>query len=220
MLSDHSAKYSSVAVGGFMAIRLVIRNDVEPAVAALVSAFAGDPLIHFLFGEGWEQKSHVAEFFRILLDVRVALRMPAFYAEEGGVIVGAVMGYDVSRPTWQEGHTDAWATLMAAAEGLAARVQEYENLAATFEPPQPHYYLGVLGVRAHNQGKGIGGALLDVFCDASARNVNSGGVYLETASEASLRFYLKNNFEVCGEGIIGKTTRLWCVFRATGSADA
>jgi hypothetical protein len=212
--------FSTGVVGGFMGVRTVTRNDIEPVVEALVSAFAGDPLIGFLFGDGREQESHVGEFFRILLEVRVTLGMPAFCAEEGGVIVGAVMGYDASRPTWEEGHTEKWTRLMAAAEGLDSRLREYGNLADKFEPSLPHYYIGVIGVRAGKKGSGIGGALLEVFCDASSKNVKSGGVYLETASEASLRFYLKNDFELRGEGILGKNTRLWCVFRATGPGAA
>lgn len=197
-----------------MAVRSVIRNDIGPVVEALRSAFAGDPLIGFLFGDGWKHESHAGEFFRILLEVRVTLGMPAFCAEEHGVIVGAAMGYDTSRPTWEPGQNEKWTHLMAAVEGLDARLQEYEHLAAQFEPANPHYYLGVIGVRAGKQGSGIGGALLDAFCNSSSKDTKSGGVYLETANEASLRFYLKNGFEVRGEGILGENTRLWCVFKA------
>lgn len=203
-----------------MRVRPVTKNDIEPVVEALVSAFAGDPLISFLFGDGWEQASYVGEFFRILLEVRVTLEMPAFCADEGGVIVGAVMGYDTSRPTWEAAQTETWTRLMVAAEGLDSRLREYEDLAANFEPSRPHYYLGVIGVRADKKGGGIGGALLDVFCDASSENAKSAGVYLETANEASLRFYVKNGFEVRGEGILGKSTRLWCVFKGTDPGAA
>lgn len=210
-------RFSTAGVGSSLAVRSVTRHDIEPVVEALVSAFAGDSLIGFLFGDGWEQRSHVGAFFRLLLEVRVALGMPAFCAEEGGVIVGAVMGYDTSRPTWEADQTERWTRLLAAAEGLESRLQEYGNLAEKFEPSRPHYYLGVIGVRAGKQGSGLGGALLERFCEASSLNANSGGVYLETASEASLHFYLKHGFEVLGEGKLGDNTRLWCVFRATGS---
>lgn len=197
-----------------MLVRSVRQNDVEPVVDAIVSAFAGDALIDFLFGDGWEHESHAGEFFRILLEVRVALGMPALCAEEDGAIVGAAMGYDTSRPAWEQAQNEKWARLLAAVDGLEARLREYEMLAAQFEPTQPHSYLGVIGVRAGRQGSGIGRALLDTFCDASEKDAKSSGVYLETANESSLRFYLKNGFELCGEGILGENTRLWCVFRA------
>ena len=204
-----------------MIVRPVTSNDIEPAVEALLSAFRGDPLIRFLFGDGWEERAHVAEFFRILLDVRVTLGMPAFCAEENGHILGAVMGYDASRPAWKEYQVEKWAVLMQVAEGLELRLEAYRELAERFEPPNRHFYLGVIGIRGGKKGAGIGGALLERFCDASTKDTESCGVYLETASEASLRFYLKNGFELRGEGILGKDTSLWCVFRATGhGADA
>ena len=198
-----------------MIVRSVMRDDVEAAVDAIVSAFAGDPLIDFLFGDGWEHESHAGEFFRILLEVRVALGMPALCAEENGAIVGAAMGYDTSRPAWEQAQNEKWARLLAAVDGLESRLQEYEKLAAQFEPTEPHSYLGVIGVRAGKQGSGVGRALLNTFCDASTKDTKSSGVYLETANENSLRFYVKNGFELRGEGIIGENTRLWCVFRAS-----
>lgn len=203
-----------------MIVRPITRDDIETVVEALVSAFAGDPLIGFLFGQGWERKPYVGEFFRILLDVRVTLRMPAFCADEDGVILGAAMEYDVSRPVWNESHAERWKRLLTAAEGLDSRLGEYGTLADRFEPLQPHFYLGVIGVRAGSKSRGIGGGLLESFCDTSVKDAESGGVYLETASEASLRFYLKSGFELRGEGILGEDTKSWCVFRATGPGAA
>lgn len=203
-----------------MIVRPVTRDDIEPVVDSLVSAFAGDPLIGFLFGPDWEQEHHVSEFFRILLDVRVALGMPAFCAEEDGLILGAVMGYDTTRPVWKEIHTEQWMHLMKAAEGLESRLGEYEKLADAFEPSRPHFYLGVIGVRAGKKGGGVGRALLERFCESSGNDAESGGVYLETASEASLHFYLNNGFALRGEGILGSDTGLWCVFRETGRGGA
>lgn len=203
-----------------MIVRRVTRHDVEPVVDALVSAFGGDPLMGFLFGKDWERQPHVGEFFRILLDVRVALAMPAICAEDDGTILGAAMGYDVSRPAWHATHTEKWARLLAAVDGLEERLGEYGALADRFEPSQPHYYLGVIGVRAGRQGGGIGGVLLESFCTLSARDPRSAGVYLETANEASLRFYLKSGFVLRGDGVLGGDTKLWCVFRATEDGAA
>lgn len=196
-----------------MIVRAVRAEDIPFAVEALSSAFDGDPLIAFLFGEKWKEGPHVAEFFRILLAVRVSLGMPALCAEESGGIAGAVMGYDSSRPTWGASHQEEWARLMNSVAGLEARLEAYGQLAERFEPVEPHYYLGVIGVRGGQQGAGMGGALLESFCRASVVDKLSCGVYLETASEASLRFYLKNGFTVSGAGMLGKSTQLWCVFR-------
>lgn len=198
-----------------MIVRRVMAKDVEPTVDALVSAFAGDPLIQFLFSASSDPDAHLGTFFRTLLEVRVALGMPAVCAEERGRILGAAMGYDTSRPPWEPPQLAAWAQLMVAVDGLGSRLHEYETLADSFMPAQPHYYLGVIGVRAGQQGSGVGARLLGEFCDMSSTTPTSHGVYLETASAMSLRFYLRNGFEVRGEGRLGKDTQLWCVFRPT-----
>lgn len=104
---------------------------------------------------------------------------------------------------------------MRAVDGLESRLELYGKLAENFEPAERHFYLGVIGVGSDNMGKGIGGALLEAFCQASVIDNESTGVYLETASQASLRFYLRNGFELRGEGILDQDTRLWCVFKAT-----
>jgi GNAT superfamily N-acetyltransferase len=198
-----------------MEIRTVLDRNIEPTVEALESAFAGDPLIAFLFGPDAKGGGYVAEFFRILLSLRVQLKMPAFLAESDGMTVGAVMGYDVSRPHWPETYVSRWAELMERVGGLEARLKEYAQLAERFEPKSPHYYLGVIGVREGRKGSGVGAALLSSFCDCSDRDEESTGVFLETASEPSFRFYLKNGFQLRGEGMLDNDTRLWCVFKAT-----
>lgn len=201
-----------------MTVCAVTPENVEPTVQALVGAFATDPLIGFLFKESREREAHVGEFFRILLLVRVALGMPALCVGTNGQVLGGVMGYDTTRPTWEPSHMARWNRLMETAPALQNRLAEYEALADRFMPSLPHYYLGVIGVRPEGQGRGLGGQLLTAFCDMSVADPSSAGVYLETASEASLRFYLRNGFEVRGEGTLGQRAPLWCVFRPATTA--
>lgn len=122
----------------------------------------------------------------------------------------------MTRPAWSEAHLERWSQLMRRVEGLEARLEEYGGLAERYEPKEPHYYLGVIGVREGRQGGGVGKALLESFCELAASDRNSSGVYLETASEPGFRFYLKNGFAECGEGNLGNGTHLWCVYKSTG----
>ena len=201
-----------------MTVRSVTPQDVEPTVQSLVGAFATDPLLGYLFAESDTREAHIGEFFRILLLVRVTLGMPAFCIRTDRQVLGGVMGYDTSRPTWEPSHSARWDRLMEAAPGLHHRLAAYEALADRFMPGLPHYYLGVIGVHPEGQGRGLGGQLLTAFCTMSEGDPSSTGVYLETASEASLRFYLRNGFKLRGEGALREQTPLWCVFRpATGA---
>ncbi|MBK8543473.1 MAG: hypothetical protein IPL62_07790 [Caulobacteraceae bacterium] len=52
------------------------------------------------------------------------------------------------------------------------------------------------------------------FCERSRADPKSRGVYLETANPASLQFYYKNGFELCGEGNLDGAP-LWCVYKRT-----
>jgi GNAT superfamily N-acetyltransferase len=64
-------------------------------------------------------------------------------------------------------------------------------------PKAPHWYLGVLGTRAAEQGKGIGSALLQPAlerCDEEAVPA-----YLESSKHTNIAFYHRHGFEVTGE---------------------
>jgi GNAT superfamily N-acetyltransferase len=64
-------------------------------------------------------------------------------------------------------------------------------------PKEPHWYLGVLGTRTAQQGKGIGSALLQPAlerCDADAIPA-----YLESSKHSNIAFYRRHGFEVTGE---------------------
>lgn len=54
--------------------------------------------------------------------------------------------------------------------------------------------------------------MLGAICHLSRTGPNSGGVYLETASTASLQFYYQNGFKLHGEGNAERS-------RAPGDAD-
>jgi len=188
-------------------------GDVDAAVRVLVRAFGPDALMRFLFSshpEGVGAGSF--RFFSILMRARIALRMPTILCEHEGRIVGAAMGYDTDPPEWPEEFNSEWRVLADRTPGFADRLKVYEGIATRSVPHEPHYYLGVLGVDPEFHGGGFGKALLDEVCRLSAEDPRSHGVYLETASERSLEFYFRNEFELCGEGDLDGSP-LWCVYR-------
>jgi ribosomal protein S18 acetylase RimI-like enzyme len=201
---------------------LKVNRDAVGAVAeALLSAFAGDPLVDYLFNRtGLDHGAEVAELFRVMLEARVALAMPCFMAVESSNTLGGVMGYNTERPKWEPQHVAQWRSLMQRVKGLEDRLNEYSSLAEQFEPKDPHFYLGTIGVREGCKGLGVGTKLLTRFCEVAVLDKKSAGIYLETASEPSLRFYLKNGFELVGQGVLGRSTVLWCIFRSSQSSAA
>lgn len=198
-----------------LTIRQATTSDVEGALPALEAAFADDPLMAYFFAES-PSGIRTAEFFSMLLRARIALGMPALVMCSDAEVVGVAMGYDASRPAWPARLTAEWERFEADVPGFARRMAVYEALADAHTPSAPHFYLGVLGVAPTFQGRGAGRKLIEAFCELSARDDVSQGVYLETGSPRSLAFYQHCGFDILGEDDLG-ACKLWCVFRPDGS---
>lgn len=82
-----------------------------------------------------------------------------------------------------------------------------DDLLGTFEemdechPREPHWYLPLLGVDPHSQGRGLGAALMHhalTQCDAAGLPA-----YLESSNPRNIPLYLRHGFEVLGEIQVG-----------------
>ena len=190
--------------------------DVEATTRCAADAFAADPLMHYFFGASpMGVRAATIRFFTLLMRARLALGMPALVARRASGIVGIAMGYDAAPPDWPEEHVRDWERFEAEVPGVVERFAAYEQVAERHRPEAPHFYLGVLGVDPALKGQGLGRELVQAFCALSAADARSSGVYLETGSEASLAFYLRNGFVVRGQADLGGTP-LWCVFAPHG----
>ena len=190
-------------------------SDIQPALDCLVDAFSEDPITGFLLGSGHDGPVRLAQFFSLLMRARVALRMPVLVARGGDGMLGAAMGYTTARPAWPAAIEDEWNHFESSVPGLVDRMALYDEIAQRCKPPMPHYYLGVIGVEPTRRGTGVGTRLLEAFCELSALDPLSGGVYLETANPSNVAFYGKAGFEVVGQGRLG-IANLWCLFQAHG----
>lgn len=195
-----------------MNITPALRPDHDEAVSRLATAFGKDPITGYLLKTGPGYHERVSTFFSILIRARLALGMPVFVARNGGGgISGAVMGYTTARPEWPADLTEEWDRFEKAVPGMPERMAVYDEVAAKFKPPGPHYYLGVIGTDPASQGQGVGSRLLEAFCYASANDPLSSGVYLETAQASNLKFYERGGFIETGRGALGSSP-LWCMF--------
>lgn len=189
--------------------------NIPTAISALVQAFERDPLMLYLFAHHPDGiPAGIEAFFSILLRARIALAQPADVLTQDNAILGAIMGYDTSRPTWPAPLTEEWERFEASVPDFTARLAAYEDICNAHQPSEPHHYLGVIGVHPSLQGKSAGKALLDAFCARSQADPKSHGVYLDTSNPASLQFYYNNGFELRGEGNLDGA-QLWCVYKRT-----
>lgn len=186
-------------------------SDIDKAVDCLASAFAQDPITGFLLQTGPGYRERVTQFFSLLMRARIELKMPVIVARGAHGVGGAAMGYSTERSDWPAGLTEEWDRFEKAIPGFTDRMAIYDEIAAKFKPPAPHYYLGVIGTDPALQGSGIGTQLLESFCEVSAGDPLSSGVYLETARASNLRFYERAGFAETGRGALGGAT-LWCMY--------
>lgn len=64
-------------------------------------------------------------------------------------------------------------------------------------PPEPHWYLPLIGVAPQHQGRGVGGAILAVSlakCDEAGLTA-----YLESSNPRNISLYRRHGFEATGE---------------------
>lgn len=153
----------------------------------------------------------LAQFFSLLMRARLALEMPVLVARDGTQVLGAAMGYKTDRPAWPSDLAEEWDRFERSIPGLPDRIAIYDEIAEKCKPAAAHYYLGVIGVDPGLQGKGVGTRLLEAFCEMSAGDGLSGGVYLETAQPTNVAFYERAGFMETGRGALGSDT-LWCMY--------
>ena len=194
-----------------MKITTASHSDIDESVACVATAFAQDPITGFLLQTGQGYRERVTQFFSLLMRARIALKMPVFVARGAQGIDGATMGYSTVRSEWPVGLTEEWVRFENSIPGVTDRMAIYDEVAKKFKPSAPHYYLGVIGTDPSSQGSGIGTQLLKAFCEVSASDPLSSGVYLETAQASNLRFYERAGFAETGRGSLGDAT-LWCMF--------
>jgi ribosomal protein S18 acetylase RimI-like enzyme len=194
-----------------MKITTASHSDIDESVACVATAFAQDPITGFLLQTGQGYRERVTQFFSLLMRARIALKMPVFVARGAQGIDGATMGYSTVRSEWPVGLTEEWVRFENSIPGVTDRMAIYDEVAKKFKPSAPHYYLGVIGTDPSSQGSGIGTQLLKAFCEVSASDPLSSGVYLETAQPSNLRFYERAGFTETGRGNLGDAT-LWCMF--------
>jgi GNAT superfamily N-acetyltransferase len=198
-----------------MRITAATLSDVEEAVDCLAGAFAQDPITGFLLQSGPAYRERLTQFFSLLMRARIALTMPVLVARGPAGIQGAAMGYATAHPAWPKDLTEEWDRFEEAIPGLGDRMASYEKIAAMGKPPAPHYHLGAIGVGRDFHGLGIGRQLLKSFCEVSADDPLSRGVYLETATAANLGFYARAGFAETLTGSLGSAT-LWCMYLPHG----
>ena len=171
-------------------ITTVAGGDNERAVATIVTAFSGNPVVRWLFPDPQQYLTYFPEFVRFLCGK--AFEGKSAFAVEG--FTGAALWL---RPG-VEADGESLGELMQRAlpEEDQEKVFDFLDQVDEYHPHEPLWHLPMIGVDPTRQGMGLGSALL-----AHALAVVDGETkpaYLEASSERSRDLYARHGFEVIG----------------------
>lgn len=183
------------------------REQLEAAAATLAEAFWDDPLMHIVAPDERKRATVGPWFFATSLEY--GLRWGEVFVNDD-VSAAAIWFPPGSTEVTPGRMLRVGIGALPLKAGIRGTVRFARALAATEKFHKavegPHWYLLAIGTRTALQGKGHGGALLDIgIARADAAGIPC---YLETATESNVAFYSKRGFEVTGEtSLYGFTLR-------------
>jgi ribosomal protein S18 acetylase RimI-like enzyme len=173
------------------AVKTVTKDERDKALATFTLAFVDDPAMRWIMADGDVYLKNLGAAQAALggrsLEHGTAYCLDdfsaaAFWLPPGvGVDEEAMLAF-VERVTTEKLRPDLFALM--------------EQMGG-YHPEEPHWYLAVLGVDAHRQGKGLGSILMK---HALARVDREGkAAYLESSNPRNIPFYERHGFEVMGK---------------------
>ncbi|MEO7981960.1 MAG: GNAT family N-acetyltransferase [Sporichthyaceae bacterium] len=161
----------------------------ERALGTVVSAFATDPLLRWVWPSDERYDVLAAAFFGLLLDVRLEAG-EVWTADDGA----AVAMWDPPGGLYREVPGRRWASVQ---QDFTPREREawasYDAAMSVPEDAGPYWYLGVLATEPARRRSGLGRAVTAPMLAAADRTGLP--AYLETASEANVAVYRRLGFE-------------------------
>lgn len=184
--------------------------DQRSIAATLGAAFVDDPVLLWLMGRRRATPQRTARVHGGLAAVHVEDGTCTMTADGNAVAVWAAPKHFKLPIRRLLPHIPGMVRGLGPA-GLVrgARMAEVEHL----HPPEPHWYLAVLGTHPDHQGRGLASAAMaPTLARADAEGV---ACYLESSKESNIPFYARHGFEVTGTHDIAAGTgpRLWLMWR-------
>jgi ribosomal protein S18 acetylase RimI-like enzyme len=178
--------------------------------ATLADAFWDDPVQQFLLPHDGSRTRRLTSLFTLFLRGHyLTLGATSMTADHAGAALWAPPGRAVVPPGVMVKQIPG--TLRALGRRSLLGVRTLKAVEKV-HPKEPHWYLGVLGVRQAHQGKGLGSALLQPVlqrCDAEGVPA-----YLESSKHDNIAFYRRHGFEVTRELPLPKGgPPVWCMWR-------
>ena len=187
-------------------------KEREQAVDALVSAFSEDVMWRGLLPSEEERERVMPALWRGVL--AYCRQYGRVHTTERAMGVSAWTAPGYARPTlWRMVRTrfllmQSMRLMTRDSRGRFLAVMKKIDALHERLQPDPHWYLWALGVRPEHQRQGLGAALLEPMLKRATGEALP--CYLETETEANVRFYRNQGFEVLHEEAFDDVGfRLW-----------
>ena len=188
-------------------VRHALRADLDELQAALVDAFAVDPVMTFMYPDPATRPELSGAFLRVMLEI--GLNHGHVYAAGRGNDAAAIWAPPDVDLFDAEGAARLWPVLE---QTLGERATEVATslmrlTAARPDDRGPHFYLGEIGTSTAAQSQGLGSQLMREVLDRCDRQ--GLGAYLESSNIRNVPFYERHGFTVITEievapGCIGR----------------
>lgn len=181
-------------------------EDRERVVSTLVMAFVTDPMARWVWTEPREYLTHFPPFVRLFGGKG--------FDHESAHHADGFAGASLWLPPGVHADEDSLGDLMertVAPDKLKTMFAVLEQMAA-HHPPEPHWYLPLIGVEPARQGRGVGSALLRHVLERIDRERLS--AYLESSNPANVPLYERHGFVVTGTIQAGDAPPMFPMVRA------
>jgi len=176
-------------------IRTAERSELEHAVDCIVAAFITDPIARFAWPRPGDHLRHMPAATRAFA--------AASFEHEAACISTDFCGAAIWLPPGVDPDNEAIERVLRA----TAEPKHLDDLLATFEklaewhPEEPHWFLPLIGVEPHAQGRGLGAALMRHAVERCDRDGLIG--YLESSNPRNITLYERHGFARMGEVQVG-----------------
>lgn len=191
-------------------------DRIDEAVDVLSDAFFNYPVMRFVIGGAGNTYARrlrtLVHFFTAARFARNDLVIGVATVEDKIVAVANVNrpGERGSPSSLDELREQVWRELGDAAQ---SRYEAYGDATRKFVIDQPHYHLGMLGVRSAYTGQGLARRLLDALHERSRHDRESHGVTLNTEDPGNVPLYQHFGYRVIGQAQVSAELQTWAFYR-------
>lgn len=193
----------------------------DAVIDVLCDAFAGYPVMRYVLGGPAAADD---PRLRLLVGFFARARLwrghPVLGIRDGDAVaaVATVTPPDggPEPPALAASRDSVWAELGADAR---ERYEAFGRASSTFEAPEPHHHLNMIGVRTAQQGRGLARPLLAAVHQLAAADPGSTGVTLTTETPANLPLYERFGYRRIGHARVAEGLETWGFFRPRSASN-